>query len=164
MEVKTGTREHGGITFRNAAIFINFAGESFIIMATKITGTVISGKRLGRKLGFPTANIALDSGTAITEGVYAARAVVDGQVYDGMANVGRKNTIPGAPVNPDTKPGGTVLEINIFGFDGDLYGKVIEVELLEYIRGERVFHSADELKTAVDRDRETIQEYFKTHK
>lgn len=133
-------------------------------MAIKISGTVIGGKKLGSKLGFPTANIALDESIPVTYGVYAATATVDGMKYEGMANVGGRNSIPGAPRNPNIGQGGPMLEINIFGFDGDLYGKTVEVELLEYIRAERHFSSVEELKQTVDDDRRTIKEYFKTRR
>lgn len=133
-------------------------------MATKISGTVIGGKKLGRKLGFPTANIVLDESIPVTDGVYAATATVDGVKYEGMANVGGRNNIPGAPRNPNMKQGVPMLEINIFDFDGDLYGKTVEVELLEYVRGERNFTSVEELKQTVDDDRLTIKEYFKTRR
>lgn len=133
-------------------------------MLIKISGTVIGGKKLGRKLGFPTANIVLDKNTHITDGVYAAVATIDGTNYEGMANVGRRNNIPGVPQNPNVRQGVPMLEINIFGFDGDIYGKDVEVELLEYIRGERNFSSAEELKQTVDNDRIAIKEYFKTHR
>lgn len=133
-------------------------------MAIKVTGIVSGGKRLGRELGFPTANITLDNDTQITDGVYAARTTINGRTYDGMANVGRRKIPSGVPQNPNVKPGTPLLEINIFGFDGDIYGERIDVELLEYIRGERSFASVEELKQTVETDRRTIQEYFKTHR
>lgn len=132
-------------------------------MTIKITGVVTGGKRLGNALGFPTANIILNDRPEITEGVYAAIAVIGDREFRGMVNIGRKNNIYGTTdtaSDPDTK----VLEINIFDFDEDIYGKNITVELLERIRGERIFASAGELKETVDDDRRTIQEYFKTHR
>ena len=87
-----------------------------------IEGVVEHGRRLGRELGFPTANVAVPDSVAAEDGVYRSRAEVDGAVYDAMSNLGR---------NPSV--GGTArrLETHIFGFSGALYGRMLRVELLE---------------------------------
>lgn len=145
--------------------FLTFALRNFgRMMSIRIKGIVTGGKRLGRKLGFPTANIILPADTDIKEGVYAALATVDGRVYESMANVGGRNKLPGAPENPNLQQGSPILEVNIFDFDGDLYDRTIEVELKAHIREERKFASLEELKETVDNDRHTIKEYFKTNK
>ncbi len=113
-----------------------------------ITGTVIGGNKIGRKLGFPTANVAVDEQLAATDGVYAARITVGGRTYDGMANLGRKPSVGGG--------GARVLEVNIFDFDEDIYGLQIEVELLDFIRPERRFDSFDELKEQITKDKQQI--------
>ena len=78
-----------------------------------IEGVVEHGRRLGRELGFPTANVAVPDSVAAEDGVYRSRAEMDGAVYDAMSNLGR---------NPSV--GGTArrLETHIFGFRGALYG------------------------------------------
>lgn len=120
----------------------------------RITGTVIGGNHIGKTLGFPTANIRLgDSAGNVSDGVYAAEAIVDGTAYEGMAYIGRKPTVDGTQNE-------RLLEVNLFGYDGDLYGLEVEVELKKFIRPEIRFASLEELKTTVDRDRETIKEYF----
>lgn len=121
----------------------------------RIKGTVIEGKRLGRKLGFPTANIAVGKEIEARDGVYAARVSVGGRDYEAMANLGYRPSVA-----PDSHE--RLLEVNLFEFEGSLYGQQIEVELLEFIRPERAFASVDELREAVEADRNTILKYFKT--
>lgn len=90
---------------------------------------------MGRRLGFPTANIYI--GNAVKEGVYAARALG----RDAMANV---------------KDG--LLEVHIFDFEGDLYGQELDVELTKFIRPERTFATTEELRRAIENDKRTIYE------
>lgn len=112
-----------------------------------IEGIVETGRRLGRELGFPTANISVPESIVAGDGVYQSRATVDGVVYDAMSNLG---------CNPSV--GGTErrLETHIFGFDGELYGHRLRVELLRRIRGERKFDSVEELRAQIEQDKETI--------
>lgn len=125
-------------------------------MCVIIEGVVEHGDGRGRNLGFATANIDVGKVCDAVDGVYAVRAEVDGERYEGMANLGRKPTFGAG--------GDRVLEVNLFGFEGDLYGKRIKVELLSYIRSEKAFPSAAELKKAVGDDRRKIEEYFKSVK
>jgi FAD synthase len=97
-------------------------------------GVVIRGKQLGRQLGFPTANIAIEGGAA---GVYAARVLIGGEWRGAMANI----------------DGRGLLEVHIFGFDGDLYGQQIEVELVRFIRPMRKFENIEELRQAIEKDK-----------
>ena len=126
-------------------------------MVFTIKGKVISGRRLGRELGFPTANVAIGERSDIRDGVYAAICTLDGRRYEGMAYVGRKPSV-------EADPAGRVLEINIFGCDGDLYGSEIEVELLHFIRQEEKFADTEQLKKALQRDKDKVTQYFKTIK
>ena len=111
-----------------------------------VTGEVRHGQKLGRTLGFPTANIALPPGCALRHGIYAVRvAVAPGEIREGVASYGRRPTIDdGAPL----------FETWIFDFDGDLYGRTIEVELVGWIRPEEKFASVEALTAAVQRDAE----------
>lgn len=109
-----------------------------------IRGKVIGGKKIGRTIGFPTANIYFDDGDGVAEGVYAARVEVCGRMAHGMAYVGGQ------------RDGLRLLEVNIFDFDGDIYGVEIGVELLDYVRANRRFGSWDELKGALAQDKINI--------
>lgn len=106
----------------------------------EVSGTVIEGRKLGRELGFPTANIRLGDLQAPKDGVWAVE--VDGQ-YRGVANLGMRPTVGG-----DEK----LLEVHVFDFSGDLYGKNLRVKFLRYIRGERKFSSLDELREQIAKD------------
>lgn len=128
----------------------NFAWQICKVM--KIKGIVVTGKALGRKLGFPTANIEVSEEVATPNGVYAVRACIDGNIYRGMANLGVRPSVSGDQHR--------FLEANIFDFQGDLYGKAIEVELLNYIRPEEKFGSVEQLREAIAIDRIQIEQYF----
>ncbi|MDL2320228.1 riboflavin kinase [Alistipes sp. OttesenSCG-928-B03] len=119
-----------------------------------IKGEVVSGKKLGRRLGFPTANIMAGETPGVRDGVYAAQAEIDGQTYHGMANLGRKPSFP-------EDYAGRLLEVNFFGFSGDLYGRELEVSLLKYIRPEQEFETAAELQRMVAEDKHEIERFFK---
>ncbi len=101
-----------------------------------VSGTVAHGDKRGRDLGFPTANIALDPHCGLRHGVYAVRAQIDGRRYDGVASFGRR---------PMFDNGGALLEVNLFDFSGDLYGRGIDVAFIGWIREELVFASVDDL-------------------
>lgn len=120
---------------------------------TKISGEVVGGNKLGRQLGFPTANVAVDASFAPEDGVYAARVAVGGRTYPAMANLGVKPSVSGS--------GRRMLEVNLFGFDEDLYGRTIEVELLDFVRPERRFATFDDLRDALVHDRKTVESIFR---
>ena len=108
-----------------------------------VSGEVVHGEKRGRDLGFPTANIRLDPSCGLRHGIYAVRAQIDGRLVDGVASFGRRPTFDnGAPL----------LEVFLFDFSGDLYGKTIDVAFIGWIRGEEKFASIDALKQAMDRD------------
>jgi riboflavin kinase/FMN adenylyltransferase len=108
-----------------------------------VRGKVVDGTRRGREIGFPTANIPLARGTALAHGIYAVRVDVDGQRYDGAAYLGTRPTFDN---------GHPVLEVFMFDFSGDLYGKDMEVELVAFIRGDRKFANVEALKAQMDAD------------
>jgi riboflavin kinase/FMN adenylyltransferase len=101
-----------------------------------VSGQVIHGDKRGRELGFPTANVALDPACGLRHGIYAVRVAVDGRRYDGVASFGRRPTFDNGPV---------LLEVFLFDFKGDLYGKAIDVALIAFIRDELAFASAADL-------------------
>ena len=110
-----------------------------------VTGEVIHGRKLGRTLGFPTANLALDASTRLAFGIYAVRATVDGTRYRAVASFGRRPTFDNGP---------PLLEVFIPGFSGDLYGKVMDVTFVAWLRGEEKFEDVDALKAQMQRDTE----------
>ncbi len=113
-----------------------------------IEGVVEHGAKLGRQLGYPTANLSMGGYLRPAYGIYAVTGrLADGRVLKGAANLGIRPTIEGEPVE--------LLEPYFFDFSGDLYGQVIEVALIEYLRGEERFESLDALKVqmAADCDR-----------
>lgn len=108
-----------------------------------VVGTVIAGEKRGRTLGYPTANVRLDPACGLAHGIYAVRLAVDGMVRDGVASFGRRPTFDnGAPL----------LEVFVFDFDGDLYGREVEVTFLAYLRPERRFADAAALVRQMDAD------------
>lgn len=113
-----------------------------------IKGIVEHGKELGRTIGFPTANISpVDRDQLIPgNGVYAANAVLpDGTSHRAILNIGHRPTVDSAnaPIS---------IEAHILDFDGNLYGTVITIEFLKYLRPERRFSSLDELRSQLEKD------------
>lgn len=123
-----------------------------------LTGVVTHGAQRGRTIGFPTANIELQrSETAVpATGGYAVRVRVDDKLYFGMANIGNN------PTFGDVEH--ARLEVNLFDFQGDLYGREITVYFYKYVRGEEKFASIDELKARITEDCENIKNYFQCYK
>src|SRR5581483_545891 len=109
-----------------------------------IAGHVVHGERLGRKLGYPTANLRLGSRVAPIGGVFAVhvRGVRD-RAMPAVASLGVRPTVNGKE---------PLLEAHLFDFDGDLYGKRIEVEFVQKLRDEEKFDSLDAMVEQIDRD------------
>lgn len=117
-----------------------------------VSGEVIHGEKRGRELGFPTANMRLDPACGLKHGIYAVRARVGGQVVDGVANFGRR------PMFDDGAP---LLEVFLFDFAGDLYGRPLDVSFIGWIRREQKFDSIEALQRRMAADvsqaREVLQ-------
>jgi riboflavin kinase / FMN adenylyltransferase len=113
-----------------------------------LSGKVIEGQKIGRSIGYPTANILPDDPWKLipAEGVYLAQLWVNGQMHTGMLNIGRKPTVG------DHFPLG--IEIHLFDFEQDIYGKSVRVEFLQWIRPDMKFASLEELIQALQHDRE----------
>jgi len=108
-----------------------------------VSGEVIHGEKRGRDLGYPTANMRLDPGCGLRHGIYAVRVDAEGERYGGVASFGRRPTFDnGAPL----------LETFLFDFSGDLYGKVIDVAFIGWIRPEEKFTSIEALVARIDED------------
>ena len=113
----------------------------------EIEGRVEHGDQRGRVMGFPTANIELAEYLHPATGVYAVRAGIDRgeatQWLPGVANFGRRPTFDEQDI---------LLEVHLFDFDGDLYGRHLRVRLVDYLRGERKFTGLDSLKSQIEED------------
>ncbi len=110
-----------------------------------VEAEVKGGQKLGRTLGFPTANMALPLETELRHGIYAVRfRRADGRLYNGVASFGRRPTV--------MEDGAPLLETFLFDFDGDLYGETCSVSLFSFLRGEEKFDGLDALVTQMKRD------------
>ncbi|MBQ2414692.1 MAG: adenosylhomocysteinase [Rikenellaceae bacterium] len=122
---------------------------------TKLTGRVIQGNRLGRTIGFPTANIEIACHYSSTNGVYVARVQLqDGRKFQAMANLGHRPTV--------TDCGALWLEAHLFDFDEEIYGQTIEVDLVQKLREERRFESIEALRQQLTKDKQQTLKIFNT--
>ncbi len=106
-------------------------------------GVVVQGRQLARQWGFPTANVAFDAEVLPPFGVYTASVAVEGRWCPAIANLGMRPTVDG------TAP---ALEVHLLKWQGDLYGRALEVRLMRQVRPEKQFASLDELKAQIERD------------
>lgn len=121
----------------------------------KVRGTVVHGDKRGRTIGFPTANVKVAGPYLIGKnGVYGVRFTVDQKSYYGVMNVGIKPTF-------ELEKKEKSLEVHIFEFSGEIYGKDVEVEFLFYIREEQKFSGVDALIAQIQRDVETARQKLK---
>jgi len=138
-----------GEVFSSSAIRLRLAQGDVKVAAAmlgrwwRVGGWVVGGAKRGVGLGFPTANVPLPRGTALGHGIYAVRACVEGKRYDGAAYLGTR---------PTYDNGMPVLEVFLFSFEGDLYGRDIEVEFIDFVRGDRKFASSEELVAQMQAD------------
>lgn len=147
-EIVSSTKIRGYIEENNFEIAKKMLGQDF-----GVSGTVVHGNAIGRTMGFPTANICVDENRIMpAEGVYATVTEYEGEMYPSITNYG------GKPTFKDNK---ILLETNIFGFDGDLYGKKISVYFLEKLRNIVSFGSKEELKNQLAEDKNKSLEIFK---
>jgi len=124
-----------------------------------ISGRVVRGEQIGRTIGFPTANVHLKRLRPALRGVFAVRArTVDSRglatnsiVFQGVANLGERPTVAGRKL---------LLEVNVLNDNPDLYGQLLKVEFLKYLRSEKKFNSLDELKAAISDDAEQARAFF----
>jgi riboflavin kinase/FMN adenylyltransferase len=119
--------------------------------SVSLLGRVVRGEARGRTIGFPTANLELHQEICPPRGVYAGQVEVDGELYKTMQNIGVRPTFTesGAPEGERE-----ILEVHLIGFEGNLYGRVLDVQFFRRLRDERRFESVDELKAQLALDRE----------
>lgn len=115
-----------------------------------LSGTIVKGDKIGRKIGFPTANSYIEEEYKIKpqNGVYLVQCHWDNQKYFGMMNIGNRPTISGKE---------TQIETYFFDFDGDLYGRKLNINLLEKIRDEQKYDSLDSLRSQLSIDKKNCQ-------
>lgn len=117
------------------------------------TGTVIPGKKLGRTIGFPTANLKIEENYKLipAQGVYAVTCLVGTKSVYGMLNIGTNPTVDGQTIS---------IEVHLFDFNADLYHQKITVSVLKRIRDEQKFASIDDLKTQLSKDQIFAKHFF----
>lgn len=126
--------------------------KSYLGRNYTIEGTVIHARKLGRTIGFPTANIKLEKNLIIPKrGIYATKVYIDDKVYIGATNIGYNPTVNGEKMS---------VETNILKFDQDIYGKTIKLEFLERIRDEKKFNDLNELKIQLKMDTNYIYKKY----
>lgn len=118
----------------------------------ELQGTVVHAKKLGRTIGFPTANIEINKEIIMPKnGIYATKIHIEGKTYFGATNIGYNPTVNGSKLS---------IETNILEFSEDIYGKLIKIEFLERIRDEKKFLSLDELKNQLGKDTNYVFEKY----
>ena len=125
-----------------------FLGYNFML-----TGTVIKGRNLGKKIGFPTANINIEESYKLIpkNGSYVVKSFIDNKTIYGMMNIG---------INPTVNGEKQSIEVHFFDFQKDIYNKKIRIELIKRLRDEQKFNSIDALKMQLHRDKETSLNYL----
>lgn len=126
--------------------------ESMLGRPFSVQGRVVHGEKKGRTIGFPTANVLLKRFRTPIKGVFAVSVTLNNTTFNGVANVGRRPTLDGQR---------TQLEVHLFDFDGDLYGRPINVIPRKKLRDEHKFESFDALKQQIQVDAEHARRYFK---
>ena len=127
--------------------------NAFLGYAYSINGKVVKGNKVGRTIGYPTANILVENKWKLipADGVYAVKVQLAGKQYFGMLNIGERPTIA------DDKH---VIEVHVFGFSADVYGSKIKVELVKRIRDEKQFDKLEHLKNQLQVDANNSKRYF----
>lgn len=136
----SSTKVRNALTNGDVALATNLLGRNY-----QFTGIVAKGRQLGRQLGFPTANVQVKENYKLipANGVYAVRVNVREVIYKGIMNIGNRPTVEGV---------GRTQEVHIFDFNSDIYGELITVEIISFIRKEVKFSSIDELKNQIEID------------
>ncbi|MBD1559406.1 bifunctional riboflavin kinase/FAD synthetase [Vibrio sp. S9_S30] len=139
---------------REALATDDFAyAEKMLGRTYSINGRVSHGRKLGRTIGFPTANIPLKRCVSPVSGVYVVEVNgIDGSIYGGVANIGQRPTVDGIRQQ---------LEVHLFDFNSNLYGKQLEVSLLHKLRDEIKFDSLDALTAQIELDAEAARVWLR---
>ena len=146
-EIVSSTTIRGAVEagdLKKAAIML---GREYTIL-----GTVVHGDDLGKKIGFPTANLSAHSEQFPPNGVYLADATLDGVVYPGVVNLGHRPTMSSGRSD-------RVLEVHLLDFDRDIYGKDLELRFARYLRPEKKFENVDALIRQIGLDVQQAREF-----
>lgn len=129
-----------------------FMGRPFIC-----TGNVVEGLKLGRKMGFPTLNVSIENEHKILpiDGVYAVQVRIGESLHEGMMNIGGNPTV-NHDLSADKK-----LEVHLFDFNENVYGKEVTVLFHKFIRDEKTFSNLEELKSQLSQDENEVRNFFK---
>lgn len=147
-EVISSTRIREDLSIGNIEAVNSMLGYEYFL-----EGDVLEGQKLGRQLGFKTANLVYpDNLIEIARGVYKVKVEHQGQTFDGSANYGLRPTVGESPKS--------VLEVHILDFDKDIYGEKIKVTFLNKIRNEKRFESLDELKQQIQLDVASVKDFL----
>lgn len=135
--------EEGNVVLANS-----YLGQEYFI-----TGTVIEGKKIGRTINFPTANIQISENYKLIPeiGAYIVAAEIDSKIVYGMMNIGH---------NPTVSNDSLSIEAHFFNFEGDIYSKSLKIKFLDRIRDEKKFNSIEELKIQLELDKEYSLNYL----
>ena len=129
--------------------------EKFLGHPHILTGEVVSGRKLGRTLGIPTANLSIPEGVVqLPYGVYACKATVDGGTYIAVTNIGNRPTVGGHRVT---------VEPWLLDFDGDLYGKHLTLSFYRFLRPEKKFPSLTALKEEIGKNAAETRKFFENN-
>ena len=147
----SSTKIRNALTHGDVETATRYLGYSY-----PVSGKVVAGNSLGKKIGFPTANIFVSQTYKLIpgDGVYAIKATVHGQTYGGMANIGNQPTF-------DNRS--HAFEVNIFGFDKDIYGEDVKIEFVSRIRSEMKFDGVDSLIAQLQNDKATALNILNTN-
>jgi len=138
-EVVSSTAIRNALADGDMKRVLNLTGQPF-----SLEGRVASGAGRGRKLGFPTANLDIDPQQALpAEGVYATRTYIDDKAYQSMTNIGRR------PTFPDSE---RTVEVLVLDYYNNLYGRELKIDIIERLRGEKQFDTAEDLKKQIAED------------
>ncbi|WP_313375728.1 bifunctional riboflavin kinase/FAD synthetase [Chishuiella sp.] len=139
--------KEGNIEYANQALKYNYP----------LSGVVVHGDKLGRELGFPTANLEVDPSKLIPkDGVYAVSVFVEDKKYLGLLSIGYRVTVTNSREHR--------IEVNILNFNQDIYGKTIRLEFLGRLRDEKKFNSLDQLIEAMNNDKENALKNYSSYK
>ena len=127
--------------------------ETYLGRPFSISGRVAHGEKIGRTIGFPTANISIRRKLSPVLGVYSVLVKINDTTYTGVCNIGKRPTIGGTKV---------LLEVFIFNFNQEIYGEYVTVIFKQKSRDEFKFNSFEELKSQIKNDVEKSQEYFRS--
>ena len=132
----------------NVALAAKYLGYNFALY-----GPVIKGDKIGRTIGYPTANIFIEQPYKLipSDGIYVVTVEMENQVFKGMAYIGQRPTINGMTRN---------IEVNIFDFDKEIYGQYVKMNFLEFLRSDVKFTGLEALKEQLKKDKEATLAYF----